>query len=486
MAHGATGTWTQLTSGGNWSDGGKWSGGTIADESGSTANFSTLNITAENTVQMDGPHTLTALTFTDSTTPFFGWILDNNGNSTNFITLAGTTPTITMGTSTSATISLAIAGSNSWSKAGAGKLILSGDNTYSGATTLTTVANSIINIQSANALGATGAGNGTTVNSGTTLQLQGGVGFAAEALTIASNASNIVNFQSVSGDNTWNETITTSGSIKAARISSDAGLLTLAGDINGASSSTQQIVLSGAGNILISGKITGTSILTSGSAVVTGSAGIRTLTNTANYFTGQVRINAGTLSINSIKDVGAGNVSALGAPTTTANGVIIMGAQATSGTFIYNGTVQSTDRTIQIGTNIGTPVATDTGGATIQADGASNASLTFSATTFNSQTNATTGVGANRLLRLQGASNGANTISDIIQNNLATSGTATVGITKASTGTWVLSGNNTFSGATAVNSGILNIQHANTPMRLGAQRPALQSRMVLRCRCRVA
>ena len=182
----------------------------------------------------------------------------------------------------------------------------------------------------------------------------------------------------------------------------------------------------------------------------------------ANTYTGATAIKVGALSINTIANVGAAS-SAIGAPTTVGNGLIAMGNAATTGTLIYTGAVQSTDRTIQIGTNSTTPANTDTGGATIQADGATNAALTFSAATFNTQTNATTGVGATRTLTLQGASTGANTISGTIQDNLvsgAGTGTATVGLTKAGAGLWILSGTNTYTGATNVTVGELRISSA--------------------------
>src|SRR5689334_14389750 len=49
VAHAASGTWTTAGSG-LWSDTSKWSGGTVANGSGSIADFSTLNLAADATV----------------------------------------------------------------------------------------------------------------------------------------------------------------------------------------------------------------------------------------------------------------------------------------------------------------------------------------------------------------------------------------------------------------------------------------------------
>jgi len=141
-ARAASGTWTQTTSGGNWSDTANWSGGAVADASGSTASFNTLDLTADNTVHLDGSRTLTSLSFGDTGTgTAANWILDDNASSgANILTLAGTTPSITvsaMGTGSSATIGAVIGGSTAWTKAGAGTLSLAGANTTSGALTIT-------------------------------------------------------------------------------------------------------------------------------------------------------------------------------------------------------------------------------------------------------------------------------------------------------------------------------------------------------------
>jgi autotransporter-associated beta strand protein len=188
VARAANGTWTQLTSGGNWSDTANWSGGIVADASGSSAAFNTLDLTADNTVRLDGSRTLTGLTFGDTdTATAFSWILDDNASSgANTLTLAGTTPTITvsaMGTGSSATISAVIAGSTAWTKAGAGKLILSGANTTSGATTIT--GGTLALSGGTNRLLNTGAfnfsGNNTVLDLGGTSQTLSGMTFANTA-----------------------------------------------------------------------------------------------------------------------------------------------------------------------------------------------------------------------------------------------------------------------------------------------------------------
>ena len=56
-AHAANGTWTSNANN-NWSNTGSWSGGTVADSAGSTADFSTLNITNNRTITFDGSRTL--------------------------------------------------------------------------------------------------------------------------------------------------------------------------------------------------------------------------------------------------------------------------------------------------------------------------------------------------------------------------------------------------------------------------------------------
>ena len=178
-------------------------------------------------------------------------------------------------------------------------------------------------------------------------------------------------------------------------------------------------------------------------------AGTLTLSN-ANTYTGATTISQGTLSINTMGSVNGGN-SAIGNPSSVANGLIVMGGAANTGTLLYTGAGNTSDRTIQIGNNSATAASTDTGGATIQNDG--SGALSFTATNFNT---AQTGVIAStaRVLTLAGSNTGANTISGIIQDNtVGGSGVGTVALTKSGPGTWALSGANIYTGLTTISGG---------------------------------
>ena len=161
LARASNGTWTDAASGGLWSATGNWSGGTVANGTDGIADFSTLDITADNTVHLDSARTIGQLIFGD-TTPSNNWILDNNGVSTNTLTMSVSSgsPAIAVNNQT-ATISAGLVGASGINKNGSGTLILSGSNTYTGTTTVN--AGTLI-LGNGSALGTTAGG--TTVGSG--------------------------------------------------------------------------------------------------------------------------------------------------------------------------------------------------------------------------------------------------------------------------------------------------------------------------------
>ena len=146
-------TWTDATSGGLWSSNANWSGGMIADGTDAVADFSMLNITSDNTVHLDSTRTVGSLLFGDQT-PSNNWTLDNNGSTTNILTLAVSngTPTITVVDQT-AMISAVLTGSSGLTKTGPGTLALNASvaNTLSGTST---VAGGILDLKSSGALGS--------------------------------------------------------------------------------------------------------------------------------------------------------------------------------------------------------------------------------------------------------------------------------------------------------------------------------------------
>lgn len=170
-----------------------------------------------------------------------------------------------------------------------------------------------------------------------------------------------------------------------------------------------------------------------------------------NNFSGQIRVNQGTLTANTIAN--AGSASSLG--TGGGTSLIRLGNGSSAGNLVYIGTAAaSTDRQIQIGNH----TTVGGGGAQIANDAANAAhTLTFTASTFNAADAAAVNA---RTLTLRGANTGANTISGVIQDNTGVG--SAVSLTKSEAGAWTLSGANTFSGGSTLSAGTLNINNAGS------------------------
>ncbi|MEY3481822.1 MAG: hypothetical protein RIQ71_2597, partial [Verrucomicrobiota bacterium] len=233
-----------------------------------------------------------------------------------------------------------ISGVGNLTKAGAGTMVLSGSNSFTGATTIT---NGVLNVRNSNGLG-TKAG-GVTVGSGAALELQGGVSIGAEALALSGTGiSSGGALRSISGDNIYGGTIT---NVTASRVNSDAGTLALSGAIN---ANALALTFGGAGNIAANGAITN-----SASTVTKDGAGTLTLA-ASNTYSGGTTINAGTVAIS--------NAFAFGSNTVTfaSNGTTVL---ALANLQVTNNYALTTNGTMDVGAFILTNTGVISGGGSL-------------------------------------------------------------------------------------------------------------------------
>jgi autotransporter-associated beta strand protein len=177
----------------------------------------------------------------------------------------------------------AISGTSTLSKDGTGSLLLRGNNSYSG---LTTVSAGKVFVESANALGSTAVG--TSVTSGASLQLRGGVTMAAEPLTI--NGSMVAGdgaLASVSGLNTWTGPVTLGS---AAVVSADVDELRISGGVSTAGFLLKVGKVAALGHVKMAGIISGLGMLEKWGD------GILTLSG-ANNYAGYTKVSSGILAL---------------------------------------------------------------------------------------------------------------------------------------------------------------------------------------------
>ena len=174
-----------------------------------------------------------------------------------------------------------------------------------------------------------------------------------------------------------------------------------------------------------------------GSGGLTKGAGLNeiSLTNAANSFTGALTILQGTLTVASLADSGVG---------CNGTGAIHLGSGSSAGTLNYAGTGAVLTRSIEL--------AGTTGGGTLVQSGAGLlkllGDLTFSASSSSTKS-----------LALQGSTSGAGEFAGVIRDNPGGGATQVV---KTGSGTWTLSGNNTYTGGTRIETGgTLNINSAS-------------------------
>lgn len=254
-------------------------GGTTLANTGATLELNDgVNIGNTLTISDVGNNKTLRLLDSANTGTYSGNIVIQETTAGNFDIAADTGDTLTI----SGEISGAVAGGVS--KEGAGTVVLTNANTFTG---VTAVNDGILNIQNNAALGDTAGG--TSVASGATIQLQGGITVGAEALTIngAGETGQSGALVNLSGDNTYGGAVTLGSD---STISSDAGLLTL-NAATAVSGGGNDLTVAGAGNVTVSGVITDVTSFTkegNGTVILSGN----------NNYTGPTDVNDGTLLIN--------------------------------------------------------------------------------------------------------------------------------------------------------------------------------------------
>ena len=267
-------------------------------------------------------------------------------------TLVGSSYTVQNGT-----ISARLGGSGSLTKNTTGKVILSGDNFYTGTTT---VYQGILNIRHARALGVGSAAvtvscDGAT-NRYSTLEFEG-PDFTVEGKplnTTGNGVGGIGALRNINGSHTWIGNVTLTGGGGGSTYQSEAGELIIIGNIT-TSMADRTLTLRGAGNGAIVGAIQNG--LTANLPVTKEGTGVWTLAG-ENTYTGATNVKAGTLILAGSLAGGAVSVSSGavlagtgtigGTVTVSNNGRVAPGGAGAGGTLTVGGLTLSSTAQLDI------------------------------------------------------------------------------------------------------------------------------------------
>jgi len=522
VAQGVDGVWTNAGANAPWTNANNWSGGNIPDVAGAIADFSTLNIGAARTVNLNSNRTVGTLIFGDIDDTH-GWTLANGGTGTgNKITLATTnsTPGVIQVNNRTTTISAILAGTQGFDKTGAGTLVLSnGANTLTGGinlvageldfalnalggnlVTFTAASNltwvdgntqdvssqikindgviatlhsgpNTVTLATALQTGPLGTGSltkggmgtfiitaantytgATRINNGTAV-LTGGDNRLSTATTLSlgnGNNNGIVQLGDASGKSDQTVTgLTTAGSgVLNALVGGHTTVSTLT--VNNATASTYNGILGGAG------------VNQNNLALVKSGTGSLTLNNASSSFTGDVTINGGNLIVRSGTSLGSGPKTVYIKAATDTPSLQLNGSTGSFNLAAGINYVTSNDDATApailntAGDNvIHGNISPTTGGA-----GTGNTRIKTAAGTLILNGNIAPTVDATGPLTvIFDAETGS---SGTVNGTIANTGANTLGVTKEGSGTWTLNAANTYTGATTVTGGQLNITTAQT------------------------
>ncbi|HEX8912941.1 MAG TPA: autotransporter-associated beta strand repeat-containing protein, partial [Humisphaera sp.] len=321
-----------------------------------------------------------------------------------------------------------------------------GASTYTGPTVVSAgvlAVPSVANAGAASPIGAASAASSNLVLAAGTFRYTGGAGGTDRLFSLGTGTSTIdvagagplaftnagaVGFNGQSGARTLNLASSSAAANAAAVTTANSNVIaSVIGDNGGATS----VVLNSGVNTLLNNN--------------------RWALTGANTFTGGVTVTSGTLTATNSASLGAGTKTVTLTNGTSGNPVLRLdgsgGAVVLPATFTYTTSNNSSTTTgafvSDAGTNViaGTINPTSGGGDTPVVVNGGYLVVSANVTT------AATGLGT-RSLRLRGAGNGS--LTGVLSN-----GSSTIGLVQEGTGTWTVTGANTYTGATAVNLGTL-------------------------------
>lgn len=358
-----------------------------------------------------------------------------------------------------------LSGTGSLNHTGFSTLTLAGTNTYSGGTTLT---GGTLQVSNTSALGtgsvsvtgnstltaSTAFSNNIAVSTGVNLTVNGGF---INLNGIISGAGGVIANNSIQlrGENTYTGLTSVTGgflcidrdrNLGAVPSSFTSNSLTVSGGgyLSNYIATSPVVLHANRGIVLASGNsggfdVTGQTLTVQG--VISGAGNLgkinngELILNGTNTFTGRTSVSNGTLTVSSIGNVGETSGSSLGNVADATTGTIALGSGALNAALKYVGTGTTTDRVLNLSSTTGNVTLTQAGSGLLK---------------FTSPMT-TTGAGAKTLV-LNGSTTGTGEIAGAIVNH---SGANPTSLTKSGTGTWTLSGNNTYTGATTVSGGTL-------------------------------
>jgi autotransporter-associated beta strand protein len=308
-----SGSWT-ADANASWSETNRWSDNIVVSGAGQTANFSTINITANRTVTLDTSRSIGTLRFSDTSGTQF-WTITNSSDSTLTLNSGSATSPAIVVTNT-ATIAASLAGTNGYTKSGPGTLILSGNNSLSGTVNIDTGSSSandgITRLAGPGALGNAKLLQIGNNNSGTsTLQLDGSAGSITvnADVSVTCRNSGVVTIENLAGTNIFNGNILLNVGGNTHTVQSDSGLLVFTGTnmFVGSLTGSRTYFFTGAGNHLLVGPVVNSA---NGAPIALAKSGTGMLILAGvNTYTNGTTLAGGTLLVDGVLPAGSLTIS---------------------------------------------------------------------------------------------------------------------------------------------------------------------------------